>query len=61
MTKASLLQNLDELDQNNPAGAFRLSDAIDKKFIEECLAPVSFIKPSAENTKMPLSKFLNQI
>ena len=57
-----MLEKLDGLDQDgNPASAFRLSDAIDKKFIEECLAPCSFSKPSPENTKMPLTKFLEQI
>lgn len=65
MTKAQLLEKLDDFEQldeeNNPASVFRLSDTIDKKFIEDCLAPVSFSKPSPESTKMPLKKFLNEI
>lgn len=37
LTKAQLFEELD-----NTFGVFRLSDTIDKKFLEECLAPVSF-------------------
>jgi hypothetical protein len=51
LTKEQLVRELD-------SQLFKLSDFIDKQFIDSCLAPVDRIPESAEISKKPLSDWL---
>jgi hypothetical protein len=55
LTKDQLLQ---ELDQIEGEGSFKLSDFIDKSFLESCLAPVTMMEISTDLNRAPLSDFI---
>lgn len=40
---------------------FKLSDFIDKQFLDECLAPVKDVKVSSDKMKTPVLEFLSSI
>lgn len=55
LTKDQLMQELDRMEGEN---SFKLSDFIDKSFLDSCLAPVTTMQISTDANKAPLSDFI---